>query len=518
MNIFLAFSDAAKYADIARNLVNGLGYGNKFSFFGDGVFGGISKQLFYNFDVLPVTPYSIAGFFRLFGTNDFAVMATSFFYYILTLIFTYLFAKKLFNLKLAGFLSALAVGFNKDIITYATGGASESPFMFEIVAACYFVSLKKGWSNIVALILLVLMYFTRPQAFIYIAGIILFYLIINLKIKKALIAFAGVVVLSFLIDCFVLKPISGQSFLYSVIGRGMGASFNQSSTASDVLRGATNVASSGLSQIAKNIFYNLYNFFKLMPQIMSPYLFGLFTIGLFLKSKTKKESSFKWVGFFMVILTFLITASSIPFFRYLHPVVPIVYIIAIGTIVNILESRFENCGLKNFRNTCLIAASIFLVLVFGVGQTVGNLILDSRYERNTHNTGKPPVYVELSKILSENTKTNDVVITNLDTWGSWYGERRTVWFPIEPKQLIDPSTGKIPFDAIYLTSYQIDDANYYMGESWRLIFNNPDDSKKWTCDGCIEIAKEFTLKNVYFVDQNDNYERMGTKAILLIKK
>jgi len=156
-------------------------------------------------------------------------------------------------------------------------------------------------------------------------------------------------------------------------------------------------------------------------------------------------------------------------------------------------------------------------LIFSVGQTLGVLVLDSRFEARTHNVGKAPVYVELSKILKENTNPNHVVITNLDTWGSWYGERKTVWFPLEPKQLINPATGEIPFDAIYLTSYLIDDDNYYMGESWRVIFENPEDPKKWTCDGCTEIAKEYTVKGVYEVSSNDNYERQDASAILLVK-
>ena len=149
---------------------------------------------------------------------------------------------------------------------------------------------------------------------------------------------------------------------------------------------------------------------------------------------------------------------------------------------------------------------------------MGILFLDSRFERNTHNIGKPPVYVVLSQLLKANTNPSQTVVTNLDTWGSWYGERKTVWFPLEPKQLIDPATGKIPFDAIYLTSYLIDDQNYYMGEDWRQIFNNPKDSTKWICDGCPEIAKEFTLMRVYQVNAGQDYERQGASAILLIKK
>jgi hypothetical protein len=251
---------------------------------------------------------------------------------------------------------------------------------------------------------------------------------------------------------------------------------------------------------------------------MSPYLFALFVISLFKCSKDKLQNSFKIATVFMALVTFIVIAASIPFFRYIHPVIPLIYIIALGTLIWILSQISNN---KKF----ITPVSIFLILIFGVGQTLGMLILDSRFERNTRNIGKPPVYVVLSQILKANTSSNQVVITNLDTWGSWYGERKTVWFPLEPKQLIDPATRnlpagrqEIPFDAIYLTSYLIDDQNYYMGADWRLILDNPNDPKKWTCDGCSEIAKEFTLKSVYSISASEDYERQDAKAVLLVRK
>jgi hypothetical protein len=292
----------------------------------------------------------------------------------------------------------------------------------------------------------------------------------------------------------------------------MYSSFNQTSTASNALRGATTTSIGGsFIQLIKNTFYNLYNFFKLLPQIVSPYFFALFIIGLFIKTKDKTENSFKISSVFMISITLLITAVSIPFFRYLHPVIPIIYIIGVGTLVKIISSNIQ-------KSIFIVLSSLFLVILFGVGQTLGVLILDSRFIKDIHNVSKPHVYVELSKILKDNTNSNQIIITNLDTWGSWYGERKTIWYPIEPKQLIDSTTGKIPFDAIYLTSYLINDQNYYMGESWREIFNYPNDSKKWLCDGCGEIAKEFKLKGIYMVSSNDDYEKQDASAILLVKK
>lgn len=491
-NLYLIFSDSAKYADVARNIVNDVGYKPSFIFFG-------GSPIF-----LPLMPFSIAGFFKIFGVSDFAVIATSFFYFLLTLIFVFLLSKKIFKSNLVGILSTLAVGFNYDLINYATSGASESPFIFEIIAALYFITLKKKWGTLIAFLFLVLMYLTRPQAIIYIIGLVIYYLFLNLHWKKATLYSIGTILLSAL-----------AYFLFSRQAATAVTQFLPGSAVSDSLRGG--MQSVSFLVLFKKLFYNLYNFYKLLPQIMSPYLFALFIIGIFKWAKDKMQNSFKIAVIFMVLATFLVAAITISFFRYLHPVVPLIYIIAIGTLVELIS----NFQFLNSKKIFVIFVSTFLILVFGVGQTLGVLLLDSRFEKNTHNVGKPPVYVELSYILRDNTSKADLVLTNLDTWGTWYGERETIWFPLEPKQLIDkdlPAGRQVPFDAIYLTSYLIDDENYYMGTDWRMIFENPKDSTKWTCDGCREIAKEFTLKGIYSIPASDDYERVDTKSILLIKK
>ena len=110
-------------------------------------------------------------------------------------------------------------------------------------------------------------------------------------------------------------------------------------------------------------------------------------------------------------------------------------------------------------------------MFFAVGQTLGIIFLDSRFERKIHNIGKAPIYVQMSYKLKEITGKDNVVVTNLDTWGSWYGERKTIWFPLEPSMVLPV---KDNVDYIYLTSYKKDDENYYMGKEWREIFENPE--------------------------------------------
>lgn len=510
-NGYLPFSDAAKVADIARNMISGLGYNGKFSFWSSGIVNLSQKAAFPSPWMPPLMPFSIALAFKIFGVSDFSVMATSSIYFVLLTLFIFLLGRKLFG-NLVGTLSAVAVATNIDFLNYATNGSSESLFTVEIVAAVYFISLKKKWATAISFLLMAFSYFTRPQGFIYIAGLLFYWLLINFKTQKALLLFALVLLIGFGIDYFVLPNFAGKYFLYSVMRRGIGtaAQISAGGSASDSLRGEI-VMTSGIIPVLKKLFYNLYNFYKLLPEILSPYLAGLFVIGLFKWDRSRSGNSLKVVTTFMVFVTFFVTALSIPFFRYIHPVVPLVYLFAVETLVWIVAQIFK-------QPKYLILTSSLLILVFVVGQTLGVIFLDSRFIRNTHNVGKPPIYVALSRIAEENTKPSDFILTNLDTWASWYGDRRTIWYPVMPKQLIDPATGKITVDAIFLTSYLMDDQNYYMGQEWREIFDNPSNFRKWTCEGGDEIAREFKLKAVYMLNSDEDYEGQTAKAILLIKK
>jgi len=463
---YLDFSDAAKYADVARNIVLDLGKTSSFNFWGTTNSNWIQ----------PITPYSISLFYKLFGVNDFAVMATSFFYFLLSLLFVFLLAQKIYKDKLVSILSTVAVGFNYNLINYATSGATESPFIFEILVVTYFLSLKKRWGNILGIVFMVLMYFTRPQAIIYIFGLLLYYFINNYSFKKGIIY----TFTTFIVGT-ILYGLSSKQGLIAVTQNLPGMAV------SDSLRGST--VDFSLIVLVKKVFYNLYNFYKAIPDIMNPYLFVLFGIGVI-----KKYSPFNIAISFMTGLTFLITALTIPFYRYIHPVVPLIYIVGVATLLEIFkESKFK------------IYITSFLVLFFALGQTLGVMFLDSRFDRKMKNTDKAPIYVDMSYKLKEITNKDMVIVTNLDTWGSWYGERKTIWFPLEPDMVLPVQES---IDAIYLTSYKMDDENYYMSEEWRKIFNNPKEQK---------ILPDFKFVGEYEFKAENNYDRESGKAVLLVR-
>ena len=66
---YLTFSDAAKSADIARNMISGLGYNGKFSFWSSGIVDLSQRAAFPSPWLPPLMPFSIALFFKLFGMS-----------------------------------------------------------------------------------------------------------------------------------------------------------------------------------------------------------------------------------------------------------------------------------------------------------------------------------------------------------------------------------------------------------------------------------------------------------------
>ena len=514
---YLQFSDGAKFADIARNKVSGVGYGASFSFFNPKALINLKDDLFSADWVSPLMPYSIVVFFSILGASDFSVILTSFVYYLLLVVFVFLLGKRLYG-DLVGLLSSLAIVTNLSFLDYASSGASEILLAFEVVLAAFLFTLQKKWATVLGFLVLILMNYSRPLSFIFIVGLIFYWLILNFDLKKSIkvIFYSVLIILTF--DIVIFSSIQGKSFFYPLYIRGLQAAnyYATGESTSILLRGGV-IGPLGITGVAKKVFYHLYNFYKVLPQIASPYMWGLFVIGLFHWTKNKEENALKLATILMVLVTFLVTALTIPFFRYLHPVIPLVYLFATATLVWIVKTMINGQWLMIKKYTpryinkekLLILVSSFLILLFVVGQTLGVIFLDSRFEASTVNRGKPPVYVQLSYILRDNTEPDEVIVTNLDTWGSWYGERKTIWFPLEPDQLIDI---KDDIDAIYLTSYLIDDENYYMGETWRKIFLNPKDH-------AIEFIREnYEFAGEFEVSPEETYENKPARSILLVRK
>ena len=492
---YLTFSDGAKVADIAKNIAQGNGYGSTFSSFGADkeILNHLSLNVFPAWGRHPLMPFSVAIFYKLFGVGDLGLILTSTFFYLLSIIGIYLLAKNIFNENI-GFISALSFIFIPIFWEYALTGASESLFILEIVLTFLFLTLKNKRLHILGLVVAGLSYFTRPQGFILIVGALTYYFLISSKsIKLVFFKLILAVVIGIASDLTLFTKLTGKTFFYSILSKGVDVSvlYTPSLSGTTGLRtqvDAKDLLISNSLEVGKKVFYNFYNLYKLMPDIMPSSIFVLFMLSLFIKEEEKKINYIKYTFLFMFLLTILSTSVSIPFFRYLHPFVPLLLIFAISTLSKIVKIKFV----------------YLLVFIYLIANSLGILFLDSRFISNTKNTSKPPVYVLMSQILKDNTSSNDVVVTNLDTWGSWYGERKTVWFPVDPKVIAESD-----FDAIYLTSYKMDDENYYMGDDWRKIFNNSENQT---------VLSQYKLEKEFMINAEDTYENEPANAVLLVKK
>lgn len=507
----LTFSDGAKMAEIARNLIDYGAYGSFFSSFGadKNILNHLDLNLFPRLDRQPLMPLSIAVFFKIFGASDVSVMLTSLIYYLFTVVCLYILGTKLKD-KNVGLILALAFLFIPNFWEYAINGASETLFAFQIVLSFLLLINENKNFKFLGIAVAALSYFTRPQGFILASGAVLYYLLLTeAKTKRALFKFLILAVIYLIIDLFVFTKITGKTFFYSILSKGSNVSvlYTTASPGTEGLRenvDVQNILLNNTSVVVKKLFYNIYNMYKLIPTTMSPYIFAFFALSIFVKSKNNYLEKLKYVTFYMFLTVLVTTSLSIPFIRYFHPFLTLIYLISIVCISNIIVP-FNS---KNASNYILIS----LISIFVIFQGIGMLTLDSRFNLDRVNVTKKPIYQLFSENLKLQTDPDDVITTNLDTWGSWYGERRTVWLPTTP-EVIEGSG----FDAIYLTSYKIDDENYYLSSEWRTIFENPNNSNKWQCGGCDYIADNYKLQNEITINPDETYEREAGKAILLVR-
>ena len=212
--------------------------------------------------VSPLIPFTLSLMFRLFGITDTSVIITSVFFYCLAVVITYLLAQKYFG-HLVGLLSAIAVAANPDLLQYAVTGAAEPMFICQMLAGIYLFSLKNRFSHLAAAVMLIAMYLTRPQAPLYIIPILLFaYLLHYSHYLKPRIQIITLIVVG-LVSIPVIFSKS-TSFLI--------ASLHYSSLlpANISLRLFTppQLGPETLPVLAKKVFYNLYNFYKLLPSLL----------------------------------------------------------------------------------------------------------------------------------------------------------------------------------------------------------------------------------------------------------
>ncbi|MDP3988230.1 MAG: glycosyltransferase family 39 protein, partial [Candidatus Levybacteria bacterium] len=271
---YLTFSDAAKFADIARNVSLGHDFGASFGTF---VAQRIeTKEGLFSTAILPFYPLLLSIGFKLLGIKDYVVILTSGVFYMLSAVALYFLGQKIFG-KTVGFLASLAFISDPAMLNYATSGASEPIFIFELILAALFFYQNTRKSLAFGLLTLVVLYWTRPSAIIYIFGFVIFCIILNFRTRKSILKALGFVGITYiLIEAFLIK--FKLPFFYSPLSNFFFGTINFSplSPSTTTLRGGTVGFGFAIFPFLSKTFYDLFNFYKFLPQILSPYLAGFY--------------------------------------------------------------------------------------------------------------------------------------------------------------------------------------------------------------------------------------------------
>lgn len=498
------FVDAARYADVARNLVTEGKLAGNFAYF--------SENLMKDDWLVhgpPVNYYINALFFKFFGINDSSIIFTSSLFFVLSSVLVYLIGLKIFNSKTA-ILSAIFYILNLQLLGYARDGASEPLFIFQILLAALFIVIGKRWSLVIAGIVLAIALFTKLQAGIVIVGFLLWVLLL---FRKDFIKVGGFIVPLIVV---ILFNKLGILFPQHSVGLPNYLLFQQTKLfpGDDLPRsGKTNLINlefifANSKTLMSKLFYNSYNFFKiifssdnLLPPLTAPFITMnyLFSNLLLLKDEKKEQRYFRIITLFLLFISMVTFAITSPHIRYFHIFLPFMIIIFSDFIINILE-KF------NLSNKKINAVLFLIVIAFGLLPFLGSYILDSRFRRSAYNTNKPYAHKVLGEKVGLNSGKNDLVVTNLDTWGSWYGKRKTVLIPVNLSDLEKLDKAK-RVDIIFLTDFQKDNEDHPLNNEWEKMFVGSNEvSSKYILDNFVNTKSGKVSSSEVYENREFSYK------------
>lgn len=492
----LTFSDSAKFAEAAANLVSGRGYVIHHSFFSLDALSVYTPGSAFTAGFLPFQSYFLSAVFNFFPPTDFTVYFIGMIVFILLCLTAALLAWRLHS-KEAAIVSFLLLISNLYFLDYAGNFSTEILFTLEILLFILPLLLP-GYLKLLSLLPLLLMFFTRQQAPVFLGSVFLFSLyylfsasLLDPRLKRyAAIAAAVLGLLLLLASVFGKNNIFSPAYLSGALAIKSGI------PQGEYLRG-TMYQSSGYRALLVKIFYNLYNFLKAPDRLVNPLILAFSIPSLFIPLY-KTARRFILFTFLSFILFLFAASATLPNARYVHPVVPLLIIsasIALVEVSRLIDSRFR---------------SVFLALVVSLAMlpALGKFTLDARFDRSRYNLSQPPVYQVIAKELHDRVPANHLVITNLDAWGAWYYGSTTMWFPLSPDHLKD-HRDKVKY--IFITNYLENDGDFALGEWAEVVYRPENIANSFLKDN-------YTVADTFVIPAAASYHNQEIKATLLIRR
>lgn len=424
----LQYPAAMDHAQIARNILDGKGFTTDqltplaISFTD-------KRESIPDITYPPLYPILLALLFGVFGQSDAVVIFTSLSFYALSTLMVFLLTRRMFSLP-AATLAAILFATQIEIVKQAASGTNTMAVAFIMLLTWYTLSspharMPRRYLRIGALFGVGFLTQYSFALFVPIAAAYAYFTESKQKWLCIAMFLLGVLIISFpwLIRNTELmhNPLFTVDQYDLLMNTGSFAGFNIHRTCDElplpIVFGVTHIT---------ELFHKLLNGLVLMywqwPMIIGMYVLPFFILALFSRVDNKDIlAQRRLLLMFMAIQTIGVCLGD-QMSMHLVKIAPLAMVFAAGYLM-IMCNRLPGSQARK--------AFLLTVIVIGAALPTGMGLIKSAEVLSVGNT--PPQFVEMGTILPKNA----VVVTDCPWAVAWYGRRKAVWLPLNPRQLSD---------------------------------------------------------------------------------
>ena len=467
----IAGSDDREYVSIARNIVNGKGIVRNFIYPVDINF--FNQLPIPEFVHPPGYPLILAGFFKLFGTHEFAALLPSYLSYFILVLLFFCFARSTLEGK-AATLAVILLIFNREILQMSLVALSEGVYtVFFFLFFILFVKASSLKTIFVAGFILGLSHLIRENIYPFLIPLFFYlYFYPPLPRWKKMVFF----LVGFLIP---LLPNLVRNFLttgspFFSYGKFAFMAFTEKYPWLNIYRDIENPSLFKFFMEDLGLFFLKYisNVVTATEKLLS--VSNLYLLAFALIEMFNWRSSSDWrrikLLFLSLVISQILFISLFTFtYRFFTPFLPLIILFGAQAFLRLSEgvTREVKSYLKKEIPSLII--SIFILFF-----TVPTLYAILRPDKPAQLNFKAPSFgfliqkdeaERVNEFLRKELKGDEVVWTDLPEILEWEGDRSCGWLPTRVETIYEIHK-KIRVDAILLTSLR---TPHQMEEQWRYL-------------------------------------------------
>jgi 4-amino-4-deoxy-L-arabinose transferase-like glycosyltransferase len=443
------WSDSHDYNQIARNIYEGKGFSTSV----------LRPVSFLNFKSLPhpeitrppLYPYLLAGFFRLFGLNDFSVVLVNGLFYILLIPMTYLFIREFSKDEFLALIVSACIGLSNAFLKMSIIGSSDIVYT-SLVMFFFYIYIKYPEKIFILGLLAGLLWLTRLNAVFLISALVVIdykpfkFDKENLKRLGFFIIGLFLIILPAIIRNYMVSGSAVSSmnspmlFTKSYPGFYLWTQVNYISPWKFIINHPVE-----FYEKFTNLFFNLLGDFR--------YFFGyglisVMILGLCVPLKDEVHRRFRKVIALTALLQTIVIASTVsPEARY--------YMFLVPPVVTFFLIFLKSIRLRYLKSMAYFSIVALIIIFSSIGFWQDGKIIN--------------YYKQLGDMVKGATNKDSIIASDM-AWGiSWYADRRAVWLPYD-LDTMDKISKTIPITYVFLSIDLTRPLVPYKDNIWQRLF------------------------------------------------